>query len=206
MKRSPLAVTGSLLVAAWMSTGAVFAQSPEKINPDASGPKGGSQSERTGESDVPLPKGSPSSGTVEQGKSGVNNPKPNTSLGGTQSERAREAGVPLPKGSPHAGTVEMGAGQNSMTHVKQAQQALKEKGYDPGPIDGVMGARTKEAIKSFQNASNLQATGSLDAETSEKLGIRSGNSAMKSRDETRSDRNTTRGKDTDQPNLSPQSK
>ena len=54
MKRSPLAVTGSVLVAAWMSTGVVFAQSPEKINPDASGPKGGSRSERTGESDVPL--------------------------------------------------------------------------------------------------------------------------------------------------------
>jgi hypothetical protein len=207
MKRSPLAVTGSVLVATWMSTGAVFAQSPEKINPDASGPKGGSQSERTGESDVPLPKGSPSSGTVEQGKSGsVNNPKPNTSLGGTQSERARETGVPLPKGSPHAGTDKMGAGQNSMTHVKQAQQALKEKGYDPGPIDGVMGARTKEAIKSFQSASNLQVTGSLDAETSQQLGISSGSGAMKSRDNMRSDSNTTRGKDTDQPNLSPQSK
>ncbi len=112
MKRSPLAVTGSVLVAAWMSTGVVFAQSPEKINPDASGPKGGSQSERERESGVPLPKGSPSSGTVEQGKSGSVksgaseprdsagkiNPKPNASVGASQSERERESGVPLPQG------------------------------------------------------------------------------------------------------------
>ncbi len=220
MKRSPLTVTGSMLVAGWMSTGVVFAQAPEKINPEATGPKGGSQSERTGESDVPLPKGSPSSGTVEQGKGGnINsgtsesrgnagtiNPSPDKSIGGSQSERTREAGVPLPKSSPQAGTVEMGAGHHSMTNVKQAQQALKEKGYDPGPIDGVMGARTKEAIKSFQNASNLPASGTLDAQTSQQLGIRSGNSAMKSRGDMRSDSNTTRGKDTDQPNLPPQSK
>lgn len=207
MKRSPLAVTGSVLVAAWMGTGVLFAQAPEKINP-STGPKGGSQSERTGESDVPLPKGSPSSGTVEKGKSGTlgTSQSPNPSLGGTQSERARETGVPVPKGSPHAGSVEMGAGQHSMNNVKQVQQALKEKGHDPGPIDGVMGARTKEAIKSFQNASNLQATGTLDAETSQKLGIRSGSGAMKSRDNMPSDSNTTRGKDSDQPNLPPQSK
>ncbi len=220
MKRSPLAVTGSVLVAAWMSTGVVFAQSPEKINPDASGPKGGSQSERERESGVPLPKGSPYSGTVEQGKSGsvksgasesrdsagTINPKPNASVGGSQSERDRETGVPLPKGSPQAGTVELGAGHSSMTNVKQAQQSLKAKGYDPGPIDGVMGARTKEAIKSFQNASSLQVTGTLDAQTSQQLGISSGSGAMKAPDDMRANGNTTRGKDTDQPNLPPQRK
>src|SRR5918999_821988 len=154
MKRSPLAVTGSVLVAAWMGTGVVFAQAPEKINPDASAPKGGSRSERTGESDVPLTKGSPSTGTVEQGKSGTVSPgtsqrgKPNTSLGGTQSERERETSVPLPQAGAQSGTARTGTGHHSMTNVKQAQQALKEKGYDPGPIDGVMGARTQEAIKS----------------------------------------------------------
>ncbi len=136
-----------MLVAGWMSTGVVFAQAPEKINPEATGPKGGSQSERTGESDVPLPKGSPSSGTVEQGKGGnINsgtsesrgnagtiNPSPDKSIGGSQSERTREAGVPLPKSSPQAGTVEMGAGHHSMTNVKQAQQRLRRKVMIPAP-------------------------------------------------------------------------
>jgi peptidoglycan hydrolase-like protein with peptidoglycan-binding domain len=170
---------------------------------------------------VPLPKGSPESGTVEKGKSGSIDSgtsqsrgdrgmsKPNTSLGGTQSERERESGAPLPTGS-----VRMTAGRSSNSGVKQAQQALKDKGHDPGPIDGVMGSRTKEAIKSFQSASNLQVTGTLDAETSQKLGISSGGDAMgsrsnlpsesnsmKSRGKMPSDSNTTRGKDTDQQNL-----
>jgi Putative peptidoglycan binding domain len=217
MRRSSLAVTGSALLAGWMSTGVVFGQSKEPIYPDPTGPKGGSSSERTGESDVPLPKGSPSTGTVEQGKRGSTDAgasqsrgKPNTSLGGTQSERERESGAPLP-----TGTVRMGAGQSSNSDVKQAQQALKDKGHDPGPIDGVMGSRTKEAIKSFQSASNLQVTGTLDAATSQKLGISSGSDAMgsrsgsspsesdsmKSRGKMPSDSNTTKGKDTDQQNL-----
>jgi peptidoglycan hydrolase-like protein with peptidoglycan-binding domain len=221
MRRSSLPVTGSVLLAGLMSTGVGFAQSKEPVHPDPTGPKGGSSSERTGESDVPLPKGSPASGTVEQGKSGSTDlgtsqsrgnagmTKPNTSLGGTQSERERESGAPLP-----AGKVRMGAGQRSNSDVKQAQQALKDKGHDPGPIDGVMGSRTKEAIKSFQSASNLQVTGTLDAETSQKLGISSGSDAMgsrsslpsesdsmKSRGEMPSDSNTTKGKDTDQQNL-----
>src|SRR5215208_8452787 len=69
MKRTSLVVTRSVFVAAWMSTGVAYSQAPQTIHPDAS-PKAGSKSERTGESDVPLPKGSPSAGTVEKGKSG----------------------------------------------------------------------------------------------------------------------------------------
>ena len=190
------------------------------INPDVSGPgasSGGSKSERTGDSsDVPLPKGSPSAGTVEQGRSGDGssarssgqtgqavNPAPNSSLGGTQTERARESGVPLPQGSPHSGTTDMGRSdrspsgamsqRNSGVNVREAQEALKNKGYDPGPVDGRIGARTKEAIRSFQSASNLDATGTLDAQTAQQLGI----------DHMKSNNNTTVGKDTDQPNLPP---
>lgn len=220
MKRNPIILTGSLFVSAWMGTGLALAQSPDTIHPDA-GSKGASRSERTGESDVPLPKGSPSAGTVEPGKSGnINsgnaesrdsagtiNPNPNASLGSSQSERDRETGVPLPKGSRSAGTVELGAGHSSTADIKQAQQALKDKGYDPGAVDGVMGARTKEAIKSFQNASSLQVTGTLDAATAQQLGVSSGNGMKKTNDDMRSnDGNTTRGKDSDQPNLPPQNK
>ena len=206
MKRSSLLVTGSVFVAAWMSSGVAYSQAPQTIHPDAS-PKGGSKSERTGESDVPLPKGSPSTGTVETGKSGNVNAKPNTSLGATQSARDRETSVPLPKGSPDAGTVELGAGRSSMTNIKQAQQALKDKGYDPGAVDGVMGTRTKEAIKSFQNASSLPVTGTLDAATSQQLGIGGSGSGMsKSSRNDMPSSNTTVGKDTDQPNLPAKSK
>jgi peptidoglycan hydrolase-like protein with peptidoglycan-binding domain len=59
----------------------------------------------------------------------------------------------------------------SMAQVRRAQEALKDEGHDPGPIDGVMGPRTKEALRGFQKQENLQETGRLDRETLEKLGV-----------------------------------
>ena len=55
--------------------------------------------------------------------------------------------------------------------VQKLQEALKTKGQDPGPIDGVMGAKTRVAIKAFQEASGLKGTGRLDDQTAEKLGV-----------------------------------
>ena len=53
--------------------------------------------------------------------------------------------------------------------VRSAQQALRDRGFDPGPIDGVMGPRTTAAVKDFQQKENLNVTGSLDAETNARL-------------------------------------
>lgn len=61
--------------------------------------------------------------------------------------------------------------------VKQVQTALKDKGQDPGPIDGVMGPKTKAAIKAYQGANNLKATGRLDSETAKSLGVESASSS-----------------------------
>lgn len=55
--------------------------------------------------------------------------------------------------------------------TKKLQEALKAKGQDPGPIDGIMGPKTRAAIKGFQEASGLKGTGRLDKETAEKLGV-----------------------------------
>jgi len=70
-------------------------------------------------------------------------------------------------------------------------------------VDGRIGARTKEAIRSFQSASNLETTGTLDAQTAQQLGIQSDKETTTSRDRMRSNNNTAMGKDTDQPNLPP---
>jgi peptidoglycan hydrolase-like protein with peptidoglycan-binding domain len=53
--------------------------------------------------------------------------------------------------------------------VRAAQKALQEKGFNPGPIDGVMGPRTSEAVREFQEKENLTATGQLDRQTRERL-------------------------------------
>jgi His-Xaa-Ser repeat protein HxsA len=61
--------------------------------------------------------------------------------------------------------------QKDATQVRRVQEQLKAEGHDPGPIDGVMGPKTKAALKEFQRQENLQETGRIDAQTLEKLGI-----------------------------------
>ena len=62
-------------------------------------------------------------------------------------------------------------GRKHHQHVMAAQQALKDKGHDPGTIDGRMGARTRAAVSSYQKAEGLTETGRLDTQTRAKLGV-----------------------------------
>ena len=43
--------------------------------------------------------------------------------------------------------------------VKRLQRLLQQHGCDPGPIDGVFGARTEAAVREFQRRSGLAADG-----------------------------------------------
>ncbi|MCP4270155.1 MAG: hypothetical protein GY777_32040 [Candidatus Brocadiaceae bacterium] len=54
--------------------------------------------------------------------------------------------------------------------VLEIQQALSVSGYDPGNIDGVLGPRTHDAIKSYQEEEDLS-VGGLTYETIRSLGI-----------------------------------
>jgi peptidoglycan hydrolase-like protein with peptidoglycan-binding domain len=62
-------------------------------------------------------------------------------------------------------------GMSGQQDVRQAQQALKNQGQDPGPIDGILGPQTRQALRGFQKANGLEQTGTLDAETKQKLNI-----------------------------------
>lgn len=57
--------------------------------------------------------------------------------------------------------------QEAATHedTRQVQQALKDAGFEPGPVDGILGPRTREALRNFQTANNLQATGEVNQDT-----------------------------------------
>lgn len=55
--------------------------------------------------------------------------------------------------------------------VRKAQEALQQKGIDPGPIDGIMGPKTKKAITEFQRQQNMKASGVLDSQTKDALGV-----------------------------------
>ena len=56
--------------------------------------------------------------------------------------------------------------------VRQAQQALKDKGFDPGPIDGRYGPKTSDAVRRYQKQNNIVASGRLGGDTYESLGVK----------------------------------
>lgn len=55
--------------------------------------------------------------------------------------------------------------------IIQIQEALKAKGYDPGPIDNVLGPQTRAALTKFQKDNNLP-IGRLDVGTLNALGVK----------------------------------
>ncbi|MGH7303464.1 MAG: peptidoglycan-binding domain-containing protein [Candidatus Rokuibacteriota bacterium] len=55
--------------------------------------------------------------------------------------------------------------------VLEAQRALRDLGYHPGPIDGTFGPQTRSALEKYQLAEKLTVTGQLDAETMERLDV-----------------------------------
>ncbi len=54
--------------------------------------------------------------------------------------------------------------------VTRIQQALANAGYDPGPMDGIVGPMTRSAVKVYQQNNRL-AIGGLTYETLNKLGV-----------------------------------
>ena len=62
-----------------------------------------------------------------------------------------------------ASTPEATAGDADDTGARIAnlQLALRRLGYDPGPADGILGARTRAAIRAFQTDAGLPVTGQI---------------------------------------------
>jgi hypothetical protein len=75
------------------------------------------------------------------------------------------------------------AGQERMNHSgaqvsnleegkkKEIEQALQDKGFEPGSVDGVIDSQTQSAISQFQRDNNLAATGTVDEQTAKQLGV-----------------------------------
>jgi hypothetical protein len=54
--------------------------------------------------------------------------------------------------------------------VRRVQQVLKDRGFDPGPVNGVPGARMKDAVSAFQTRYGINANGDVDNQTLLALG------------------------------------
>jgi peptidoglycan hydrolase-like protein with peptidoglycan-binding domain len=55
--------------------------------------------------------------------------------------------------------------------VRSVQQALNDRGYNAGPVDGQYGAATQDAVRRFQQVAGLPVTGELERPTLNALGV-----------------------------------
>ncbi len=60
---------------------------------------------------------------------------------------------------------------SSNSIIRQVQQKLTEKGYSPGPVDGVMGSQTRGALALFQKDMGIPSTQFSENQTLKALGI-----------------------------------
>lgn len=68
--------------------------------------------------------------------------------------------------------------QNNPALVRSVQQALRQKGYGVGTIDGQLGPTTDGALRNFQQAQGLPQSGALDQQTLSALGVDQNQSSM----------------------------
>lgn len=61
--------------------------------------------------------------------------------------------------------------QPTTAQIRLVQLRLKAAGYDPGPIDGLFGPKTKTALRKYQELHGLSHNGGLDEKTLKALGM-----------------------------------
>jgi hypothetical protein len=93
------------------------------------------------------------------------------------------------RGDSHSGSMDHSGASSSMSGshygsastmdqrtVRQVQQALSDKGFNPGPIDGMMGPRTRAALQNYQQQNDLANARGLDQQTLDSLGVQASSS------------------------------
>ncbi len=71
---------------------------------------------------------------------------------------------PVPGMITYAAPAPAPGGPATHEQIATAQQALKRLGFDPGPIDGVAGPRTRQAVAAYQKQSGRPGNGELTAD------------------------------------------
>jgi TonB family protein len=82
----------------------------------------------------------------------------------------RRDGVPITRWITHRIAFQLSdGGPGQYGSVRQIQDRLRAAGFDPGPPDGVVGPRTREALRKYQESRGLAVTGELDDATRQAL-------------------------------------
>jgi peptidoglycan hydrolase-like protein with peptidoglycan-binding domain len=86
-------------------------------------------------------------------------------------DRSRRILAIMPIGSSSASIGTRGPGFAGGTDIREVQQVLIEKGFYHGPVDGVLGRATREALIAFQRQQGIAVTGRIDTRTMASLRI-----------------------------------
>lgn len=101
-------------------------------------------------------------GTASRSSSGVSSSSSRGMSSGTSGSSSRTAGATGEQRS---------TGKISQSDMRKVEEALKAKGYDPGPINGQMDAQTQQALRDYQSRNKLPVTGAVDQGTADSLGV-----------------------------------
>ncbi len=86
----------------------------------------------------------------------------------------RPAPAPAPVAAPipvHT-TGGLEAGMEGRPTVAEAQRLLIARGYDPGPVDGMVRPKMRDALRAFQRSAGLAVNGRMTREVVKRLGYR----------------------------------
>jgi hypothetical protein len=61
--------------------------------------------------------------------------------------------------------------QLNSQQIRHIQRALNKQGFDAGHVDGKWGSSTDKAVKNFQQSQKMQASGKLNQQTLQALGV-----------------------------------
>lgn len=149
-----------------------------QATPDSSMSQAQSSPSYSSEAPTDSSSSSQASGSTEPSAT-MQSPQDQAAVGSESSDSSASAQAPseqLPSASES--TSASGAGmaggstqQLDSQTVQDIQQALNDKGFDSGKVDGIMGPNTQKALRDFQEDQGMQASGQPDQETLSALGI-----------------------------------
>lgn len=160
MKRSIAYLSTALLLA---GTSLAFAQTQ---NPNATSKQSPGMSQNYGSSAT----GAQQAPGNASGATSNSNQSSNSMSNGNSSANPSSAAMSN-QGNQQSSANRSNSGVNSRQEIQQVQQALDQKGGQHLRTDGILGPRTREALRDYQHKNGLQASGQLDQQTLQKLNV-----------------------------------
>jgi membrane fusion protein, multidrug efflux system len=113
----------------------------------------------------------PAPAPAQDGGAGQGGEDPGGSSNDDGSAGDDDSGSSATSDAPPGHTASPVTGELPRERGRRVQERLATAGFDPGPVDGTMGARTRAALRAFQEERGLDPTGEPNEATLTELGV-----------------------------------